>query len=237
MAVTEDTLTTARTELATALRAAAHYGFNEGIDNHFSLAVPGRDDRFLLNPFGPHWSELTADDMLTLDLEGTVVDGDGVAELTAFQIHRGVHQARADARCVLHTHMPFATAISLTETGFDTRISQNSMLFHGAVATLPYNGLATGEQEGARMAAAVSSGVRAVFLQNHGVLIIAPTVAEAWRDLYFLERACEVQVLAQSTGQPIVRLSEEIAQTVADQWASQSEHAELTFAAVQRQVG
>ena len=236
MAVTTDTLTIARIELAAALRAAALYGFNEGIDNHFSLAVPGRDDRFLLNPFGPHWSELEAEDLLTLDLDANVVDGDGVAEVTAFQIHRGVHQARADARCVLHTHMPYATAISLTATGFDTCISQNSMLFHGATATLPYNGLADGADEGARIASAVSGGVRIVFLQNHGVLVIAPTVAEAWRDLYFLERACEVQVLAQSTGQPIVRLPEETARRVAAQWASAPGHAELTFAAVQRQV-
>ena len=115
-----EVLRQAKIDLAAALRAAALYGFNEGIDNHFSCAVPGRDDLFLLNRYGPHWSELCASDILTVDCDGNVVDGDGEWEMTAFMIHRGAHRARPDARCVLHTHMPYATALSSTEDGFDT---------------------------------------------------------------------------------------------------------------------
>ena len=103
-----DVLRRAKIDLAASLRAAALYGYNEGIDNHFSFAVPGSDDLFLLNPFGPDWSELTASDLITVDGEGNVVDGKGEWEVTAFMIHRGAHRARPSARCVFHTHMPYA---------------------------------------------------------------------------------------------------------------------------------
>ena len=228
-------LSEARIELAAALRAAATHGFNEGIDNHFSLVVPGTDDRFLLNSFGPHWSEMRASDMLTIDLEGNLVEGEGTWERTAFVIHLAAHQARADARCVLHTHMPYATALALTEGGFETRASQNSMLFHKRIARLPYGGLAEAEQEGARIAGALTDGVSVVMLDNHGVLVIGSSVADAWYKLYFLERACQVQVLAQSTGSPLHLVPEDVAAHTAAQWAKDSGADEL-FAAVRRQL-
>src|SRR3954451_18765075 len=87
----------ARGERAAALRAAALYGFNEGIDNHFSLVVPGRPDAFLLNPYGPHWSELRAGDLLTIGLDGERLSGEGELDVTAFTIHLGAHRARPDA--------------------------------------------------------------------------------------------------------------------------------------------
>ena len=226
----------AKVDLAAALRAAALYGYNEGVDNHFSLAVPGRDDRFLLNPFGPHWSELSASDLITVDLEGTVVEGDGAWEQTAFMIHRGVHQARASARCVLHTHMPYATAVSMTRGGFETAISQNSMYFHGHVISLEYGGLADAADEGLRIGNAVGEGVNVVILENHGVLVIGETVAEAWHRLYFLERACQVQVIAQSTGQPLIRVSDQLAAHTAGQFARDSGNPPALFAAVRRQL-
>jgi len=226
----------AKVDLAAALRAAALHGYNEGVDNHFSLAVPGRDDRFLLNPFGPHWSELSASDLITVDLEGTVVEGDGAWEQTAFMIHRGVHQARASARCVLHTHMPYATAVSMTRGGFETAISQNSMYFHGHVISLEYGGLADAADEGLRIGNAVGEGVNVVILENHGVLVIGETVAEAWHRLYFLERACQVQVIAQSTGQPLIRVSDQLAAHTAGQFARDSGNPPALFAAVRRQL-
>ena len=226
----------AKVDLAAALRAAALYGYNEGVDNHFSLAVPGRDDRFLLNPFGPHWSELSASDLITVDLEGTVVEGDGAWEQTAFMIHRGVHQARASARCVLHTHMPYATAVSVTRGGLETAISQNSMYFHGHVISLEYGGLADAADEGLRIGNAVGDGVNVVMLENHGVLVIGETVAEAWHRLYFLERACQVQILAQSTGQPLIRVSDQLAGHTAGQFARDSGNPPVLFAAVRRQL-
>ncbi|MDX6551088.1 MAG: hypothetical protein QOJ31_1772 [Gaiellales bacterium] len=226
----------AKVDLAAALRAAALYGFNEGVDNHFSLAVPGRDDLFLLNAFGPHWSELSASDLITVDLDGNVVEGDGEWEQTAFMIHRGVHQARASARCVLHTHMPYATAVSLTRGGFESAVSQNSMYFHGHVASLPYGGLADAADEGVRIGGAVGEDVNVVMLENHGVLVIGTDVADAWHKLYFLERACQVQILAQSTGQPLIRVSDQLAERTAGQFARDTGNAPALFAAVKRQL-
>ena len=165
-------LRVARVELAAALRAAALYGFNEGIDNHFSLVVPGRSDSFLLNPYGPHSSEMRAADLLTIGLGGERLAGEGELDLTAFTIHLGAHRARPDAQCVLHTHMPYATALSMTEGGFDTRASQNAMAFHGRVARLEYAGLADAEEEGARIAAALTDGISVLLMDNHGVLVV-----------------------------------------------------------------
>ncbi|HEY0387025.1 MAG TPA: aldolase [Gaiellales bacterium] len=231
-----DPVTQAKVDLAAALRAAALHGLNEGVDNHFSLAVPRRDDRFLLNRFGPHWSEITASDLITVDLDGEVVEGEGEWELTAFMIHRGVHLARPSARCVLHTHMPYATAVSMTQGGFDTRVSQNSMMFHGRVVSLAYGGFAEAADEGNRIGEAVGDDVSVVMLENHGVLVIGETVAEAWHRLYFLERACQMQVLAQSTGRPLIQVSEELAARTAAQAVADTDNPPALFAAVRRQL-
>jgi len=234
--VTSDLVAAARLDLTAALRAAALNGFNEGVDNHFSLAVPGVEDRFLLNPYGPHWSELRASDLLTIDLEGEVVEGSGAVDVTAFNIHRAVHRARPSARCVLHTHMPYATAVAMTRGGLDTRASQNAMAFHGHVATVEYGGLADDDAEGRRLAAAVADDVTVLLLVNHGVLVIGTGVADAWHRLYFFERACQVQVLAQSTGDGLVRVPEAVAESTAAQWARDEVGAPTLFAAVRRQL-
>lgn len=226
----------AKVELAAALRAAALYGLNEGIDNHFSLAAPGAGDRFLINRHGPHWSETTADDVLTVDLDGTVVDGPGAEQHAAFAIHRGVHLARRSARCVLHTHMPYATAVSVTEDGLDTTLSQNAMYFHGRVASIDFVGLGDAAEEGLRIGRAVDRDTAVVMLRNHGVMVIGETVAEAWHRLYFLERACRVQVLAQSTGRPLVRVPEAVARSTAANWASGAAAAPALFEAVRRRL-
>jgi ribulose-5-phosphate 4-epimerase/fuculose-1-phosphate aldolase len=231
-----DVVRQAKIDLAACFRAAAMHGFNEGIDNHFSLAVPGRDDLFLLNRYGPHWSELCASDILTVDLDGNIVEGTGEWDVTAFLIHRGAHRARADARCVLHTHMPYATAVSMTEGGFESAVSQNSMYFHGHTARLEYGGLATAEEEGTRIGEAIGDETTVVMLENHGVLVIGRDVADAWHKVYFLERACQMQVLAQSTGGALLRVPDEVAELTADQWASDTNAPPSLFAAVKRQL-
>ena len=234
--ISSDVVVAAKRELAAAFRAAAHHGFHEGIDNHFSLAVPGHDDLFLLNRYGPHWSEITERDILTIDFEGRVVDGDGDWETSAFMIHRGCHQARPSARAVFHTHMPFATALSLTVGGFDTKLSQNAMLFHGHLARMAYGGLVDAAEEGFRFGEVIGDDVSVVMLENHGVMVIGQDIADAWQKLYFFERACEIQVLAQSTGQPLIRVSDAIAEHTAAQWLKEAPKAATQFAAVQRIV-
>ena len=235
--ISSDVVLQAKHELAAAFRAAAFYGFNEGIDNHFSLAVPGTDDLFLLNRYGPHWSEITADDILTIDFDGNVVDGDGEWETSAFMIHRGCHQARPSARAVFHTHMPYATALSLTVGGFDSKLSQNAMQFHDRVSQLAYGGLVDAADEGCRFGEVIGDETTVVMLENHGVMVIGTDVADAWYKLYFFERACQVQVLAQSTGQPLIRVSDAIAEHTAAQWVKEApKAAPAQFAAVRRIV-
>ena len=220
--ISSDVVLGAKRDLAAAFRAAAHYGFNEGIDNHFSLAVPGSDDLFLLNRYGPHWSEITEHDILTIDFDGRVVDGEGEWETSAFLIHRGCHQARPSARAVFHTHMPYATALSMTVGGFDTKLSQNSMLFHDRIARLPYGGLVDAAEEGCRFGEVIGDEITVVMLDNHGVMVIGTDVADAWQKLYFFERASQMQVLAQSTGQPLIRVSDAIAEHTAAQWLKEA---------------
>ena len=143
----------ARVALACALRWAARLGMSEGVCNHFSLAVPGDGERYLINPHGIHWSLMRASDMLLVDGAGTVLEGEAaLLEATAFHIHSRVHRARADARCVLHTHMPYATALTALEGGRLEPVSQNALRFVGITAYDEdeggYRGLALDAEEG-----------------------------------------------------------------------------------------
>lgn len=193
----------ARIDLAAALRLAARFGLSEGICNHFSATLPGRDDCFLLNPYGVHWAEIRARDLLLVDQDGALLDGEGEVEVSALCIHGPVHLQNPRARCVLHTHMPYATTLTAIEGGRLEAVSQNALRFTNDVAyDRDYNGLANDFAEGGRIAEALGDK-RILFLANHGVIVIGESIARAFNDLYFLERACQVQVLAMSTGRPL----------------------------------
>jgi ribulose-5-phosphate 4-epimerase/fuculose-1-phosphate aldolase len=223
-----------REELALALRAAAHHGLAEGVCNHFSIELPDRSGRFLLNPRGLLWSEVQAGDIVMVDGAGNKLAGRHVVERTAMFIHGAIHRRGARA-CVLHTHMPYATSLTLTvDRCLDTTLSQNAMRFHGRIATdAAYNGLALDASEGERIAAAMGDA-DVVFLGNHGVVVCGDRMANAYDDLYYLERACMAQVLAQSTGRPLVPVDAEIAARVRDQTLSDRLQSELFFEALGR---
>ena len=223
-----------RADLALALRAAAHHGLGEGVCNHFSVALPGSDDAFLLNPRGLLWGEVRADDIVLVDTEGRRLAGRHPVESTAMFIHAAVHRITGQA-CVLHTHMPYATALTLTEDrGLDTRLSQNAMRFHGRVAVdADYNGLALDAAEGERIARAMGDA-EVVFLANHGVVVCGARLDHAYDDLYFLERACQAQVIAQSSGRALRPVRTELAERVAQQSLQERLQAELFFAALRR---
>jgi len=230
----ETDLPSARRNLACALRWAARLGLHEGVCNHFSLVEPGRDDRFLINAYGMHWTETTASSLLLLDSDGELVEGDAPPEPTAFYIHWRIHRAAPHARCVMHTHMPYATALAMVEGGRLEPAGQSALMFHDRIAyDDDYQGLALDEAEGDRMAAKL--GNRSVmFLANHGVLVTGATVAEAFNRLYYLERACMHQVLAMSTGRPLKLVPEDIARRTAQQMAEDCAQAERHFAALRR---
>ncbi len=223
-----------RADLALALRAAAHHGLAEGVCNHLSVAVPGRDDLFLLNPRGLLWSEVQAGDVVMVDTAGRQIAGHHPVEPTAMFIHAAVHRLAGHA-CVLHTHMPHATALTLTsDRGLDTTLSQNAMRFHGRVAIdAHYNGLALDAGEGERIARAMGRA-EVLFLGNHGVVVCGPQLAWAYDDLYYLERACQAQVLAQSTGRPLQPVPEPLAAQVARQVQQEREQSGLFFEALRR---
>ena len=223
----DDARRRSRVDLAAALRWAVRLGFHEGICNHFSAVVPGEDDRFLINPHGFHWSEVRASDLVEVDADGNAMDGREPPEPTAFFIHYHIHRLVPDAKVVLHTHMPYATALTMLENGRLEPTLQTSLKFYDAIAYDDlYNGLALDDSEGERIAAALRTGKRVAFLANHGVVVTGRTIAHAFDDLYYLERACQAQVIAMSTGQTMRRIPQDVARMTADQMASDSERAQ-----------
>ncbi|WP_239467149.1 aldolase [Rhodoferax koreensis] len=225
-----------REDLALALRAAALHGLSEGVCNHFSVAVPGEADRYLINPRGLHWSEIGGDDIVLIDGDGRVLEGRHRVEPTALFIHAAVHKITGHA-VVLHTHMPFATALTLTvDRALDPTLSQNAMRYVGRIAIdADYNGLALDHSEGERIAAAMR-GKDIAFLGNHGVVVAGARIDHAYDDLYYLERACQHQVLAASTGRPLVPVNAALAARVAAQIQGEREQSELFFEALRRLV-
>ncbi len=223
-----------RADLALALRAAASHGLAEGVCNHFSVELPDRSGRFLLNPRGLMWSEVAPDDIVMIDERGGKLAGRHEVEPTAMFIHAAIHRLCGQA-CVLHTHMPYATALTLTaERALDTTLSQNAMRFHGRVAVdANYNGLALDLAEGQRIARAMH-GRDVGFLGNHGIVVCGTRMDHAYDDLYFLERACMHQVLAQSTGRPLAPAAPALAERVCQQARSERLQSELFFEALRR---
>ena len=223
-----------RADLAVALRAASFHGLSEGVCNHFSVELPDASGRFLLNPRGLLWSEVGADDIVMIDVHGNKLAGRHAVEPTAMFIHAAIHRIARKA-CVMHTHMPYATALTLTvDRALDTQLSQTAMRFHGRLAIdAHYNGLALDNSEGERIAHAMQ-GADIVFLGNHGVVVCGARIDYTYDDLYYLERACGVQVLAQSTGRPLAPTTAAMAERVARQGQSELLQAELFFEALRR---
>jgi ribulose-5-phosphate 4-epimerase/fuculose-1-phosphate aldolase len=223
-----------RRDLACALRWAARYGLHEGICNHFSVRLPGTPERFLINPQGLHWSEITVGDLLVVAGDGTVLEGRHTVEPTAFYIHSAIHRALPDAFCVMHTHMPYATALTVARDAKLEWASQNALKFYGRVAYEEgYNGLALDTAEGTRLGKKLE-GSDVLFLANHGVIVRGKSIAETFDDLYYLERACMHQTLAMTTGKPLRLVPEEIAKHTAAQMAGESQQAALHLAALKR---
>ena len=227
----------ARVDLAACFRMAAQLGMHEGICNHFSAVVPGYDELFLVNPYGRAFAEVTASSLLVCDFFGNVIAGDGRPEATAFYIHGRLHHRVPRARAAFHTHMPYATALTMVEGDPLIFAGQTALKFYGRTAVdRDYNGLALDESEGDRIASSIGEA-DIVFMKHHGVMVVGKSIAEAWDDLYYLERACEVQVLALSTGRQIIPVKHEIAQATYEQMRSgDQESALLHLESVKRRL-
>lgn len=206
---TVDAVREAKVHLAAAHRLAVMHELEEGIDNHFTVTVPGRDDRYLILPFGLHWSEARASDVIVFDEAGRTLEGEGVVELSAQCIHAPIHRLTG-ARVVLHTHQTWAVALNMLQDNRLLPANQTAAYFHGRIAyDDDYQGTADVVAEGERLAGVIGDA-QVLFMKNHGVLVVGDTVAQAYRRLYKLERVCRTQLLAMGSGQPLSLISEEV---------------------------
>jgi len=205
----------ARIELAAAFRAAVMLDFHEGISNHFSMLVPGRDDRFLINPLGLHFSEVTASSLAVVSVDGEPISG--TAPPTGIGIHSPIHRLCLQATVVLHTHQPWTTALAMHDRMELEPISQTSLQFTDRVVyEEDYVGLADLD-EGERLAKELGdAGV--MFLRHHGILVAGPELGVAMDDLYMLEKAAQLQVLASGMG-PLTPIRDETIERTRSQFA------------------
>jgi ribulose-5-phosphate 4-epimerase/fuculose-1-phosphate aldolase len=205
-----------RIDLSCAFRWAARLGFHEATANHFSAAVSPDGDTFLLNPKGRHFARMRASELLLLR------DGDPShpnADPTAWYLHAHLHRTLPSARVVLHTHMPYVTALACLQDFEFLMLDQNACRFFERIAyDRDYAGMALDDSEGQRVASLLGHDKQVLFLGNHGVIVVGETVAEAFDALYYLEKAAQLQVLALSTGRPLALIDDATAARARKQW-------------------
>ena len=207
-----------RIDLAATFRIIAHLGMHEAVANHFSAALSADGKKFLLNPKWKHFSRLRASDLLLLDADDEACARRSDVDATAWAIHGQIHQRLPEVRVVLHLHPVYTTSVACLEKPHIPPIDQNTARYFNrlAVDTL-YGGMADTTAEGARLAALLADK-RRLLMGNHGVLVTAPSIGEAFDDIWTLERACQILVTAWSTGQPLKVLSDAVAEKTAQDW-------------------
>ena len=198
-----------RVDLAAAYRLVADYGWDDLVFTHISARVPGPEHHFLINPYGMMLEEITASSLVKVDLDGKIVmDSDYSINPAGFTIHSAVHAAREDALCVMHLHTEYGIAVSAQEKGLQP-ISQQSLFVLASLGYHDYEGLALNDEEKPRLVADLGKKTFLI-LRNHGLLTVGPTVADAFLSMFLLERACRIQILAQSGGGNLVPINEKI---------------------------
>ncbi len=193
-----------REDLAAAYRLIALFGMTDLVFTHLSVRLPGEGHRFLVNPYGLLFEEITASSLVEVDAEGEPTQPTSWRVNPAgFVIHSALHQGRSDANCVMHTHTLAGMAVAAQQGGL-LPLNQMSIEFHGRVALHEYEGVAADDNLDERQRLVRDMGDRpAMILRNHGLLTAGRTVAEAFYWMYYLEQACRIQVTAQSTGAPL----------------------------------
>lgn len=205
-----------RVDLAAAYRLVALYGWDDLIFTHISARVPGPEHHFLINPYGMMFEEITASSLVKIDLAGSkVMESPAIVNPAGFTIHGAVHAAREDAQCVMHLHTEYGIAVSAQKDGLRP-LSQQSMFALASLAYHDYEGLALDEAEKPRLVADLGDK-NYMILRNHGLLTVGRTAAEAFLGMFLLERACKIQILAQSGGGDLVEIPDPILTLVASQ--------------------
>lgn len=224
-----------RIDLAAAFRWTARLNWHESIANHFSAAVSQDGSKFLLNPNGRHFSRVRASELLLLDAKDPAsAEGPNAPDATAWHLHAQLHRLVPRARCILHTHMPHALALCCIKDYEFLMLDQNACRYYQRIAyDRDYNGMALDESEGVRVARLLGEDKNVLFMGNHGVMAIGATVAEAFDELYYLERASAVQILALSTGRVPAVIPDEIAAKTQGHWFEYpTAYADLHFNAI-----
>ncbi|MFF3002308.1 class II aldolase/adducin family protein [Kitasatospora sp. NPDC057940] len=215
-----------RRELAAVYRLVAHFRMTDLIFTHISVRVPGPEQHFLINPYGLLFEEITASSLVKIDLAGNPVEPTPhPVNPAGFVIHSAVHAARQDAHCVLHTHTRAGCAVAAQRDGL-LPLNQISMEFHDRVGYHDYEGVALNLAEQERLVADLA-GHPALILRNHGLLTVGRTPGEAFLRMYYLDKACEIQIAAQAGGGPLVLPSGETAELTARQLTGQEHGSDL----------
>ena len=207
-----------RINLAAAFRMAARLDMHEAVANHFSFAVSDDGSRFLINPVGRHFSNLRASELLLLDAhDESNADAAGRPDPTAWAIHSAMHRNVPQARCVLHTHSKYATVMAAIDAGGLPPIDQNTMRFFNRISIdAGFDGMGLGD-EAERLSTTLGDN-SILLMGNHGVMAVGDSIAKAFDNLYYFERACETYVTALMTGKPLRVASDEVAEKTALQW-------------------
>lgn len=217
-----ETVAAERLHLAAAYRLIAHFGLDDSIFTHISARAPKEEAEhgFLINPFGLRFDEVTASNLVTVDLDGKIIRDDYGKGINAagFTIHSAVHAARPEVGCVLHTHTVAGVAVSSMKEGI-LPLNQWSLQFYNRVATHDYEGIALNLEERERLVADLGNA-KAMILRNHGLLTCGGTVGEAFALMYNLERTCKAQLALLSSGAELNRVSDDLAEFTAQQYES-----------------
>lgn len=210
----------ARVDLAAAFRWFARLDMHESVANHLSVAVSADGASFLMNPRGMHFARIRASDLLLLDAnDRATLERADAPDPTAWNLHARLHARVPQARCVMHLHSRFATALACLEDPTLHPIDMNTMRFHERVALdTQFSGMALCESEGDRVAALLGAGKTVLVMANHGVLVIGPNVAAAFDEMYYFERAAQTLLTCYSTGKPARKVPEEIVRLTEKQW-------------------
>ena len=208
-----------RIDLAAAFRLAVHFNWHESVGNHFSAAVSPDGSKFLMNRKWQHFSTIKASDLLLLDANDQgVMDGPDAPDASAWSIHGAIHRTQPNARVLLHCHPKYSTALATLKDPTMLPIDQNTARFFGKVAVdMGFCGIADDVEEGNRIAGTLGNH-STMLMANHGVTTTGQTVAEAFEDLYFFERAAETLMLAYASGQPLNVMPDGLAAKTAEDW-------------------
>ena len=224
-----------RRDLAAAYRLAALFGWDDTLYTHFSVRLPGDGEpRFLINPFGLFFEEIRASDLIVVDMHGKVIEGNADYNVAGFTIHSAVHMARDDAHCVIHTHTLPGMAVAALDNGL-LQLNQISTEFYNRLGYHDYEGVALDLDERQRIQASLGNNI-ALMLRHHGLLSVGATVADAFYVMYYLNRACEIQLAATSTNQAYSIIPAHLSQHACEQLQGCEDQRQLLWKAWLRRL-